>query len=55
MLPKTVIRSGGEYKCRTVKMCYKVREQQLKKYYVCGTYYVPIIENRYPRKNEKEI
>lgn len=51
MLPKTVIMSGGEYKCRTVKMCYKVREQQLKKtneqtnkkIYICGIYYIPII------------
>ena len=43
MLRKIVIMSGEEYKGRTVKMCYKVREQQLKRNYVCGIYYIPII------------
>ena len=43
MLRKIVIMSGGENKCRTVKMCYKVREQQLKRNYICGIYYIPIV------------
>ena len=63
-MSKTVIMRGGDYKCRAVKMCLKLRDQQLKTItqidrqidrQIPHGKHKPKIYNRYTHTKEKGI
>ena len=39
-MSKIVIIRGGEYKCRVVQMCLKLRDEQLKTIMIYTDYYI---------------